>query len=327
MKLRLREKRDFYRELERLFRAGRAFPDALEIMQENTRGQLGKFLRGLHGAALRGDTVAEAFARSGAVSQMEISMLEASERAGRIDHACAQLSSYFGALEQARATVAKRALYPTFLLHFGVFVLAAPKLAMGGSVMEYARQTIGFLLLIYAAVLLAWIIGEKLSRAGETSVAIDSALRAVPLFGKVRRSFALARFCATYDAQLGAGVNVFDVLTSAGQASRSALVMQAVRKALPEVRGGSKVGPLLQNSRAFPAAMARAFRVGEETGELDLELSRLAEEFEREALSRVETLSDWIPKIAYFCVALYIAWQIVSVYSGMAAGYEKALDF
>lgn len=328
VKLSLREKRNFYHELGRLLRAGRAFPNALEIMGENATGSAAKFSRALRTAALRGDAVAAAFAEQRpAVSEMEISMLTASERAGKIEHACAQLSDYFGALAQARATVLKRSLYPAFLLHFGVFVMAAPRLAMGGTAVQYARQTLGFLLLVYAAVLLVFFAIKALARAAETNASLDEALRAVPLFGKLRRSFSLARFCATYGAQLGAGVNVFDALERAAEASRSASIAQAARTILPQVRGGSQVGPLLQNSRAFPAAMARAFRMGEETGELDVELETLAREFESEALSRVETLSDWIPKVVYLIVAGYLGWQIVAVYASQAASYEKLLDF
>ncbi len=327
MKLSLREKRNFYHELGRLIRSGRAFPSALELMLENTGGSLRRFLRALHEAALRGETVEESFAKQRpGVTEMEISILSASERAGRLEHACAQLSSYFGALDQARGIVIKRSLYPAFILHFGIFVLAAPKLALGGTVAAYLRQTFGFLLLIYVAVLLLVFLLKQLTNAAQTNVAIDAALRTVPMVGKMRRAFALARFTATYEAQLSAGVNVLDTLTGAAQASQSALVRQAAREALPQIRTGAKVGPLLENARVFPASVARAFRLAEETGELDEELQRLTREFESEALSRIETLSDWLPKIIYMLVVVYLAYQMIGIYQKSLSTYTKLLD-
>jgi len=327
VKLSLREKRNFYHELGRLIRAGRTFANGIDVMAENTHGNLRRFLRRLHAAALRGESVADAFVQQRpAVSEMEISILTASERAGRLDHACEQLSSYFGALENARAAVLKRSAYPAFVLHFGVFILAAPKLALGGTVVEYAKQTVGFLLMVYAAVTIVFALVKQLARAGESNAQIDAVLRALPIFGKLRRSFSLARFCATYEAQLGAGVNVLDALSSAAQAGRSGVITQSIDAALPQIRAGAQVGPLLQNSRAFPSSMTRAFRLAEETGELDQELQRLTHEFEQEALSRVETVSEWLPKIVYLLVVLYLAYQMIGIYQRTATEYGKLLD-
>src|SRR5207244_8207045 len=108
-------------------------------------------------------------------------------------------------------------------------------------------------------------------------------------------------------------------LTTAARASQSALVIDAAKRALPALRTGSQVAPLLARCRVFPEEMTRAMHVGEETGELDRELKRLTESFERDALRRVEIISDWLPKLIYLLVAGYVGWQIISFYANYLA--------
>src|SRR5438067_11012207 len=122
-------------------RSGSAFPSALELLAQDARGGLRRFLRQLREAVLRGDTVPEAFAKlRPAISDMELSIVTACERSGRFDRGCAQLAAYFQALERARAIVWKRSAYPLFLLHFGIFTMALPSLFTGAGAVGYFKQ-------------------------------------------------------------------------------------------------------------------------------------------------------------------------------------------
>jgi type II secretory pathway component PulF len=68
---------------------------------------------------------------------------------------------------------------------------------------------------------------------------------------------------------------------------------------------------LLAASGAFPAEVIQSFIVGEETGGLDKELKRLADELRNEALGTLETLSEWVPKLIYVAILLYFAYRII----------------
>lgn len=329
MKLSLREKREFYEALARLARSGNPLPTALERLSRDTgRGAFGEFLRRLHTATRAGTPLADAIAAERRmVSDLEASIIAAAERSGRLGPGCEQLAAYFGALEKSRRTVWRRSLYPLFLLHFGVFVLALPRLFTGTSLAGYLTQTVGLLLILYlvagaAAAGVRWLL-----RLGARIVAVDRFLRVVPILGKLRTDFATARFCATYDAQLEAGVNVLDAFASAARASGSALVVETARSAMPELRKGARVGEQLHRRGAFSRETIRAFRLAEETGGLDRELPRLAQENEHDALGRVETLSEWVPRAIYLLIAILIGWQMVSLYRRVVAGYMEMLSF
>lgn len=327
MSLSLREKESFYRSLGQLLRSGVAFPAALESLARTSRGSLRQFIAQLKAGASNGGTVAEAFATlRPAVGEMEIGTLSAVERTGKLERGLAQLAEYFGAMAQARSSFWKKSAYPLFLLHFGVLVLALPQALFGGGVSGYLRQTGLTFALIYGVALCLALLFPLLRDAGATSRGIDSLLRALPLFGGLRQAFALSRFCSTYEMQLDAGVNIIDALDSAGRASRSGLIATAVKRALPDVRGGMQVGPLLAGSGAFPQEMIRSICVGEDTGELDRELQRLAVEYQAEGLDRLETLADWLPKILYLVILVCLAYGIVKGYGLIFAQYGKILE-
>jgi type II secretory pathway component PulF len=270
----------------------------------------------LNSAVAGGLTVGEAFAaQRPAVSELEAGIVSAVERAGRLDRGLAQLAEYFGALDAARAGVIRKIAYPVFVLHFGILVLGVPTL-MASGLRAYVRETGFILALFYGVAIVIGLAVPLLRDLGSISARVDALLRMIPLIGGIRRDFAVARFCATYEMQLGASVNVMDGLAAAARASRSAMIAAAVKRALPEVRGGAQVGPLLALSQAFPQPMIQSFSVGEETGRLGEELDRLATDHQAAAITKLDTLAEWLPKLIYLAVCLYLGYRIVTWYGG-----------
>lgn len=316
MSLRFREKQSLYHSLGQLLRSGVTFPAALRSLATTSRGDLRRLLTRLNHAVENGNTVAEAFAaQRPVISEMESSIVAAVERAGRLDRGLGQLADYFGALAAARATAWKKAAYPLFVLHFGILVLGVQTLISAG-VGAYLVNVGTLLAIVYGVALLVAVAVPLLSDSGAFSGAIDALLRCIPLIGGIRKNFAVSRFCATYEMQLGAGVNVMDGLKAAGRAARSGLIANTIARALPKVTQGEQVGPLLAAGGGFPETMLRDFAVGEQTGRLDEELDRLAVEHRQAALSRLEALAEWLPRLIYVGVMGYLAYRIVSWYSG-----------
>ncbi len=323
MSLRFREKQSLYHSLAQLIRSGVTFPAALQKLAPSSRGRLRAILRQLNHSVEGGSTVAEAFAaQRPAVSEMEAGIVAAVERAGRLDRGLEQLAAYFGAMEIARAGAWKRAAYPIFMLHFGILVMGVKTLVTDGLV-PFLREIVPLFEIVYGVAIVIALIVPALSNAAARSAVLDSLLRCVPLVGSIRRNFAVSRFCSTYEMQLGAGVNVMDGLQAAGRASRSGLIAAVVARAVPEVLAGSQVGPLLAHGSAFPETMLRDFTVGEQTGRLDEELDRLAEDHRRLGLAKLDTLAEWLPRLLYLAVAAYLGFRIVGFYSDYLKQVEE----
>ena len=326
MRLSYREKQSLYHSLAQLLRGGIPFPSALDKLALTGRSGVRRVVSKLRDAIAGGASVGDAFrAMRPAITPLEANVVAAVERSGRLDHGLQQLAGYFEALARARETILRKSAYPLFVLHFGIFLLGIPTLLASGTP-AYLREIGGTLFVIYGIALALGLVIPPMRDSGATSAAVDRLLRSVPLVGKVRRSFALSRFCLIYDVQLDAGVNVIDALLAASGASRSGMVRQAVAAAVPEVRTGSQVGPLLAGSDAFPEPMTRAFLVAEETGSLDTELQRMAADFQSEALTRLETAAEWLTKLLYLAVVLYMALSILRTYQNIWSSYQKVLD-
>ena len=325
--LSLNQKKTLYRELGQLLRSGKPLPAALEILAGSSSGSLRSFQKKLQKSLVAGDSVSEAFAKQRpAIGEMEVSMLSAGGRSGRLMESCLALSSYFQSLAKARSAILQKCAYPLFIFHFGVLTLGAKTMVVEG-VPAYLKETLTTLGLGYcfAAVPLA-LLWYLLILARSSSL-VDQLLSAIPGTGTIRSSFALARFCATYDAQLNAGVNVLESLQTAAESSQSAVIIRRIAREMPALRSGSQVGEVLAKTKVFPEWLVRAFRVAEETGGLDKELPQMAVELEAKALSRVETLSEWIPRLIYMAIMLFMGWKTVALYQGYADQVGKALEF
>ena len=326
MRLSSREKQTLYSSLAQLVRSGVPFPRALDKLAATSRGPVRRLVNLARARLADGKTVGEAFGSLAGVTPLEASVIAAVEKSGQLDRGLSELASYFRALHEARATVIRRCAYPVFLLHLGILVINLPTLVLQ-SPEQFVQQTLTFFLLVYAAVGVIGIVAPALRDSGARSAATDRLLRSIPLVGKIRRAFALSRFCTVYGLQLDAGVNIMDSLMMAGRASRSGLVRSAVASAIPEVRSGAQVGPLLAASGAFPDDFVQTLIVGEETGGLDEELRRMAEDLRNEALGRLETLGDVLPKLIYAAIVVYLGWRALKlIQTGIVAPYQKILD-
>jgi general secretion pathway protein F len=311
--LSFRQKQSLYHSLAQLVRSGIPLPGALANLA--SRGsRLGVISGRLRDEIANGHTLGDAFARQRPeIGDLEIGIITAVERAGRLEEGLRQLSDYFGVLENARKSLWQKSRYPLFVLHFGVFALSLKTLIFVG-VQPYLRETFGILALVYGLALVIALLIPILRDAGAKSAMLDGLLRSLPLVGGIRSALSTARFCATYEMQLNAGVNVIDGLQAAQRAGSSGLIRSAVTRAIPELRGGAQVGGLLAVSGAFPEPMITSFCNGELTGELDQELKRMAEEYRSEGVAKLEALAEWVPRFLYIAILVYIGYGIITFY-------------
>lgn len=327
MSLSLREKQRLYYSLAQLVRQGIPFPAALSKLAPGARGETRRLIEAARKSLAAGHTVGEAFAAlPSIVTPLESAVVSAVEKSGQLDRGLRDLSDYFGALDGARRKLLTSAAYPIFLLHFSILAGNITALFPSGTLGAYLRQVGTSLLFIYAISAIVFFAISLLHEAATASAGLDRLLITFPVLGQIRRSFALSRFCTVYGLQLDAGINVIDSVLTAGRSSLSGLVRSAVNSAVPEIRGGSQVGPLLAASGAFPSDLTQALIVGEETGALDDELRRMGLEFRDQALRSLAIFTEWAPRLFYIGVLLYGAWQVVSFFQGYYAQLGKAFD-
>ncbi|MGA3171750.1 MAG: type II secretion system F family protein [Chthoniobacteraceae bacterium] len=330
-RLTIGEKHEFYAGLARLVRSGNPLPSALDLLERNSSRGLRGFLRDMNARVKQGEPLGDALLQMRpAISDLEAGIIGAAGRSGKLDHGCEQLSRYFESLDRARKQIIARSMYPLVMLHL-IIPMAAFGIVRIESLMQMPGTSYVWLILIpfavlYGAAAALWLLWRALSSAARSSAAADTFLSRIPGLGAVRDKFALARFFTTLEAQLEAQVNVWDAFASAAKTSDSGRIIAAARQAMPMLQSGERLGEALAMKNVIPEEYINSFRIAEQAGELDAELSLLAQRSEENAIAVLDRWSEWLPKIIYVGVLLCGASLIVIFYSKYFGGITRLLD-
>lgn len=263
-----------------------------------------------------GFTFSESIERSGGwVSPFDLALLQAGEASGRLDACFRVLADYY----TDRARIARQLMgdlaYPAFLFHFAIFILPFPNLFMSGDVVAYLTKTLGVLVPFYVIVLVLIYAGQ--AKHGEKWRAfMERLLHLVPILGTGRRELALARLSMALDALLNAGVSIVDAWELAGSVSGSPYLRAKIHAWRPEVLAGQTPAEAVTNSGAFPDMFNNEYHSGEISGKLDETLRRLQRYYQEEGTRKIHLVCQWLPRLVYLIVALFIAYKIVSFYAG-----------
>jgi type IV pilus assembly protein PilC len=254
------------------------------------------------------------------VTELEAAIITAASRGGKLDKGCDQLARYFEAQVRARGQMIGNMIYPLVALNLVVFVVKIQTLLPpDGDLERYLWATLAPLATFYALAAGLWLCWQAFTEAARHSVVADKLLRRIPGVGPIREKFALARFFSTLDAQLEAQVNMWDAFANAAKTSDSARIIVAARQAMPMLQAGERLSEALAAKKVIPDEYVRSFRVAEQTGELDKELTLLAQRSEELAVAALNRWSEWLPRMIYAGVLLFAGWEIVHWYADYLA--------
>lgn len=322
-------KQQFYFELSKLLGAGFGIREAARMLEGHARpaasaGLLAGMLRGLD----EGKSIAASLGDGGAVSRLELSILDAGERGGRLAGSMRHLADYFGLLASTRREMLRGLIHPVLALHLGIFISTVPTAMVsgGGSLPGMLGSFFLTLLGVYACVFLAFLGLRRLMVLARTHPGVDAFLRRVPCVGKARLHLAMAAFTRVYHTCLMAGIPMRETFASAARASQSGLIAAAASRIDATLAAGHPIGPALSAESAFPGDFSFSYATGEAAGTLDKDLDRWAEFHQAEAASSIRMAAVMIPRVAYFAVMLFVAWKIVGFFNGYYSGILKELE-
>lgn len=319
------QKHLFYTEIAKLLEAGFGIRAAGRVMRDTrVPGGQKALLEVMERELEAGKTITEAFANDPkAISGMELSIIGAGERGGRLAPAFQHLADYFEMLAKARREAMVSMAYPAFILHLGLFVSFLVKYFQGEHTGMEMLVRFGLTLAgVYGTIFLGWLAVKAVYAAAAENAALDSLLQRIPLIGGARRAMVMARFTKVYHTALLAGLPMRETAEMAGEASRSGRVRQATRMMTEALKNGGSLGPVFIASGAFPSAFARSYATAEESGSVDKDLERWGKVYQEDAARSAKLMSSVLPKLAYFLILLYVAWVIISFWGGVYGQLE-----
>ena len=312
----------FYRQLAAMLNAGVSMERALETLK---RAAPGRRLRAVSAAFLRriraGGNLTEAMAEHAAeFPALHRELVHVGERTGTVERVLRHLAEMLEQMESVRKEIGVRMLYPLLLLHLSVIVGPLPALVFTQDYAAYGLAIVSSLAFLYAMAAMLWVIARRISRDRSRLATADRLVLAVPVIGKIHRDLSLTRLFAALKALLNAGVGILEAMPRAGAASGSALLAAVARAAVPELRRGESL--LTAMAEALPPEALSLIAAGQASGKLDDMLDHLERHFLEESRRRLRALAQWLPKLIYGGVVLWVGWQILQ----MGLGYGRMLS-
>ncbi len=328
----------FSRQLATMIQAGLNVVTALSILEEQTGDRaLAEIVAQVREDVESGKLLSEALARHPRVfSRLYVAMVEAGEAAGILDTVLDRVALQMEKEQKIKSRVKGAMVYPVIVIVFAVAVLNAMLLFLIPVFQRIFAQLNGQLpmltrMVVAASTLMrhwsflifpfwiALIVGFFYWKRTESGRQLWDRLRLrFPLrIGDTVRKITLARFARTLATLVAAGVDIIKALEITGQAAGNWVVETALVDVRNRVREGASIAQPLLDQGAFPPMVAHMVKVGEETGELDTMLSKIADFYEEEVDTAIGALTSIIEPVLMILVGALVGLIVIAMYLPM----------
>lgn len=329
--MKLSEKALLYRELSKLVGADFHLDRSLNLLLRQQPSHARRtWLQGLQRGLEEGKGIADSLRVHCApfAGTLELALIEAGERSGRLNDAFSHLARFFEAWDVAMRQAMGAMIYPLVLAHMGIVLPELPGVvtaSMQGEGLSW-RGMLMPLAILWLIILSLFLLWRWLSRIGAHSAAVDAWLGRIPLIGGVRRHWALARFSQVFHACLLASMRMTECIQLAGAASHSGLLARASEDAAKRIAAGETIAGAMADVHGFPMVFVHGVATAEEAGTLDHEMNRWAATESIEAADAVQRAAQWLPRVAYGFVVIYVAYRIITMMSSYYTGMMDQLQ-
>jgi type IV pilus assembly protein PilC len=148
-------------------------------------------------------------------------------------------------------------------------------------------------------------------------------LRLPAHIGDIVQKVAIARWSRTLSGSVAAGVPLLQAIKVTGQTSGNVMVEQAMDEVYDSIKQGGTIAVPIQRSAIFPAMVGHMVAVGEETGQLDQMLSKIADFYEAEVDAKVKALTALIEPLMIVFVGGVVGFIVISMYMPMLTVYNN----
>ena len=337
----------FSRQFATMIEAGLSVVTALVILEQQSDDEaLRKVIDAVREQVETGALLSEALAMHPEVfSRLYIAMVEAGEAAGVLDTVLDRVAIQIEKEEKIKRRVKGAMIYPTVVLVFATLVMTGMLMFLVPVFVKIFDQLGGDLPMLTQYVLKAsnalrhtWFPGIPIP--GVVFVSVGAAagffsfrrwkktengrarwdaikLRMPMSIGAVVRKVAMARWSRTLSTLIASGVDIMRALEITAQTSGNWVVEEETAQLRLRVEEGASIAQPLIESAVFPPMIAQMVKIGEETGELEKMLSKVADFYEDEVDASITALTSIIEPMMMVGVGAMVGVIIVSMYLPM----------
>lgn len=321
------------RQLATLLGAGLSLDAALATVAEQAEQPLlGRALADVREQVIQGNPLHQALAMHRRLfPELFINMVQVGEDSGTLDATLHRLADFLEGQARTRARVRAALAYPLLMCLVGsgvlafLFIFVVPKITRMLEEMEMALPWPTLLLINLVDLLAAWwwlltlllaVAAYLLHRYRRTPVGrlkIDRLLLGAPLFGRLRLMLATARFARTLGTLLQSGVPLLRALDIACKLLANQVLHQAVATARVRVQEGGSLAAALRETAVFPPMLAQVTAAGEQSGQLEEMLFRVADSYEHQTELAISGLLSLLEPLMILFMGGVVGFTVLAI--------------
>ena len=327
----------FSRQFATMIEAGLNVVQALVILEDQTEDlYFGTVIRELRADVEGGLLLSQAMQRHPKIfERLFVSMVEAGEAAGILDEVLDRVALHIEKATQIRRRVKGAMLYPTMVLSFATLVLVGLLMflvpvfvhifgQLGGqlpTLTQYVVRASNILkrdyYIIFPALGLTIFGFRKWKKTDQGRKQWDRFKLKVPKIGPVVLKVTMARFSRTLSTLVSAGVDIIQALEITGTTAGNWMVENALSDVRAKVHEGVPIAQPLVDNSIFPPMVSQMVKIGEETGELEKMLGKIADFYEDEVDSAINSLTSIVEPLMMILVGLMVGVIVIAMYLPM----------
>ena len=324
----------FARQLATMVEAGVPLVQALSILSEQSENiNLQRVTIDMHDSVESGKSLSEALEKNKKVfSNFFISMVNAGESSGRLDEILDRLASYNEKTSTLQKKVKSAMVYPAvvsvmaLIITTGMLTFVIPKFAgifesLNAQLPLPTRILIQFSnFLRQYFILIAGFIGMsiflflRLINTKKGRLWFDTKKLSVPVFGPLLLKVAVSKFSRTLSTLVRSGVPILASLEIVGRTSGNRLIELIIMDVRNSIKEGENISGPLGKKKVFPPMVVRMVSVGEETGELEKMLSKIADFYDTQVDTAVDGLTSIIEPLIIAFLAIVIGGIVIAMF-------------
>jgi type IV pilus assembly protein PilC len=324
----------FSRQLATMVDSGITLVQSLHILSEQAENKI------LSSVTLKikediesGSSLHEALERHPKIfSNLYINMVKAGETSGLLDEILDRLASYLEKSSALQRKVKSSLVYPAVVVSMAILITIVLLIkvvptfkgifdSLGGTLPMPTQILIGisdilrkfFLYIVIAFAALIFLF-KKYINTPKGRFQFDYNILRAPVFGPLLRKVVVAKFSRTLATLVKSGVPILNALEIVGKTAGNVVVEKAVTDARVSIREGEPISEPLSKSGVFPPMVVRMISVGEQTGQLEKMLNKIADFYDEQVDAAVSGLTSMIEPLVIGFLGIIIGGIVVALF-------------
>lgn len=335
----------FCRQFVSILRAGVSVASVLAMLGQQTGNKkLRAAIREMQADVEKGESLASSMRRHPKIfPAILVNMVAAGEASGNLEESFRQMELYFDRSKRTKSKVTSAMIYPCVLIVVMIVVLIVmmtkiipnflktfedmdaelPKLTLGVmAVCEWFKSWWWVPLLVLVALIVG---GVLFHRTDKGKHFFGWLARKTPVVGNLTVKTACATFCRTMEVLIGSGLTLTDSMDLAASNMGNIYYLEAIRDARALVAEGTPLRESLLRTGLFPAMVSNLVGVGEETGDLQSMMGKVADYYDEEVEEATKKLLNLMEPAIIIFMAVFVVIIVLAIYLPMI-NMTKAFD-